>query len=281
MISTPDKADLPRTARMLLELSRTHCDDQCRAYHGIWGFQRLYGTLPSVARDHSVLLGRLRKTAENGTLRVLISGSADQGILAYVIKAFGDAGAPVDVCVADACRTPLIVNEWYGARRGVPVTTFRGDIRSFVGRGFDLVIAHNFLNFLVLEERVAVARIWMEALRPGGHALLFSRIKPGAPLQSRRFDEDGEERLVADLLADRFASPFSGMISARDLEDLARAYARGRISRNVRSSAELAEPIEAAGFEVISLESHVSECRSAGATVRSDRRCLLARRPFS
>ena len=106
----PGFAELPFTSALSLENSRNHCSDECRSYHAIWGFLRLFGDLPAVTHDHDFLISSLGEAITNGKLRVLVSGTADHGLLAYVISAFEKARRKPDITVVDMCRTS--VNVW-------------------------------------------------------------------------------------------------------------------------------------------------------------------------
>jgi SAM-dependent methyltransferase len=276
----PDQPLLAEIARRMLEDAPNHCDELCRAYHGVWGYLRLFESLPSVGLDHDVLLDRLGGFADAGAGRVLVSGAADCGILAYVIEAFERAGVRGSAHVADFCETPLLACRWYGAERGWPVETTRGDIVDFEGRGFDVVVAHNFLNFFSAEHRVQVAQRWHDALVPGGHVLLITRLKPEAPPVARRFGPERTEALVDDVLAGRERSPYCGAISAGELEALVREYAGRRESRPFRTVDELRAPFDAVGLSIKSVTTHQPATDAVAGDHAGVRTCIVAERPL-
>lgn len=276
--TSPDAAWLRPAAAAVDALAAAHCEAGCRAYHAAWPLLRLYGVLPAVARDHAALLAELRERAAAGAARVLVAGAADFGILAYLVAAFEEVGRRADVTVVDRCETPLELNRRYGVGHGWAVTTVRDDVRAVGGGDFDLVVAHNFLNFFTAAERVEVVASWRRALRPGGVALVFANLKPAAPAEAPRFGQDGRERLVERMLAAHQTSPHADLIDAAELAARVRAYAEARRSRNLRDRDELAAPFRLAGLRI----ERIVEGERLAAGVTSDwagvRVRLLARR---
>jgi SAM-dependent methyltransferase len=243
---------LAESAPLGLDLSEQFCDAACREYHGVWGFLRLYGVLPAVSREAAFLRARVSEALTAGARRVLISGTADFGILAHVAEGIADSGQSAEITVADLCPTPLKLSEWYAARNGFRIATAAGNILNFQGGPFDLIVAHNFLNFFAPIDRAALAAKWAELLAPGGRLLAYNRVKPGAPDRSRRFDDAGTARLIERLRAALRGHPHAGVIDAARLETLVAGYARKKHSHNVKSEAELVALLDGAGFELSS-----------------------------
>ncbi len=233
-------------------LAEQFCNADCREYHGVWGFLRLYGVLPAVSRDADFVRRQVADAAAAGARQVLISGAADFGILSHVAEGFAEAGKRAEITVADLCPTPLKLNEWYAAREGLDVTTAAGNIFDFRGGQFDLILAHNFLNFFPESDRDALAAKWAELLSPGGSLLVYNRVKPGAPEQSRRFDDEGTANLIEKLRRARQNHLRAGLIGDADLFDLVTGYARKKVSHNVRSQEELLRLMTYAGLEIAS-----------------------------
>lgn len=273
-MKTPDADLLAEAAPHMDHLSGVHCAPLCQAYHGVWGYMRLFGTLPSVGRDHHQLMSELGQAAAEKRQRILVSGAADFGILAYVIAAYEHAGVAAEVTVADYCATPLAINGWYAAARGWDVQTWQGDIRQFPAAGFDLVVAHNFLNFFDPEARVDVAKLWARAMVPGGRAVVFAQIKPGAAPKARRFGAEKTEELVATLLEARATSPDRDRVAADHLANLAREFAERRVSNAMRTEAELTAPLVAAGLNVGPVAYH-DAAMGGVVPIETARRCTV------
>lgn len=281
MIAKPaDLALLPQIAPKLATVGSALCGPNCKAYHRAWGYLRLYGALPAVGRDHAVMLEGLRAEFKRGARDVLISGSADAGILAYVIAAMQAERITGRVAVIDLCPTPLAICTWYGAQVGMPVETWCGYAQDYAGTGFDLVVSHNFLQSIPPPERPAVTRAWHNALRVGGRAFAIANIRPSEPQTGRRFDPDKVALLLKDLEAGRQSSPNKDLISKEDLHALARAYAEARVSHRLRSEAELTDPIEAAGLRVTSFDNVAASLNGSEAAAHkiAHRKRLIAER---
>ncbi len=243
---------LAEAAPLGREFAERLCEATCREYHGVWGFLRLYGVLPAVSRDAAFLRQRVAEAATAGARHVLISGAADFGILSHVVEGFADAGKPAEITVADLCQTPLKLNEWYAARKGLEVSTIAGNILDFRGGPFDLIVAHNFLNFFPARDRDALAKTWAGLLTSGGQLLVYNRIKPGAPEQSRRFEDAGTADLIEKLRGARHGHPQAGIIDEAELFALVSGYARKKMSHNLRSQDELFSLMTNAGLDVVS-----------------------------
>lgn len=246
----PGEKILPRSSALGLELAPKFCSPDCRAYHSVWGFLRMFGNLKAVSVDHEFLLTALEQTIRSGARRVLISGSADHGILAYVLHAFDKVGAAPDVVVIDVCPTPLEICADYASAVGHKITTKCVNALNFEAEPFDLVVAHNFLNFFSTEDREVLVRRWFDILKPQGSVVSVSTIKPGAPLLSRRFGESESHELANRMLLARAQSRFADLISEEDLRSLTIDYAKRRVSWNVVSVTELSRLFEQAGFAV-------------------------------
>lgn len=239
---------LRKAAPLALALSEKHCTDHCRCYHGAWGFLRLYDVRRSVFQDHEFLLDTLEKAARKGLRRVLISGAADFGILSYILEAFASAGVKPYITVVDKCQTPLEINLWYARRMGAEVTVIKSDIHDLDGGIFDLVVAHNFLNFFNSRQRRDLVAKWVQSLSPEGRIISISRLRPEEPEQSRRFVNQGVELLVEKVREAHQGSADRALIDADRLEGLVRGYAAQRLPWNIRSESELEDPFEHAGL---------------------------------
>lgn len=276
--AAPDQWARLDVARRLHSGSAAHCTDLCRGYHGAWGWLRLYRPPRAVERDHDLLLDRFGALAVEGHRRVLVSGSSDPGLVAYVIEGFRRAGVEPSIHAVDQCRTPLEAIDWYGRELGADVTTTCGDILAFTGTDFDLVAAHNFLNFFSPEGRIELARSWRSALRPGGAGLVLARLRPDRAPGARRYGPERTELLVEQLLLEHAASEHRDAISPEDLEAVTRDFAEKRRGIRIPDHEALVAPFLAADLEVVEVTTH-APTRGVVVGEADDRRCLRFRRP--
>lgn len=227
----PDQAHLPWAARRAHELSETTCTHGCGWFHGIWGYARLYGVMPAVLRTHDELLSMFGAAFAHGRRRVLLSGSSDQGLAAYAIAAAEAAGVTAEITVTDLCETPLQMARDYAGRVGWTVRTIAADARDVTGGPYDLIVAHNFLQFFPSEQHAVLARHWASLLAPDGRVVLFQRVyaNPGAG-GGPRFPDPAP--LVAAFAEAQAASPHADLIAADALERMVRTYASKRIRKS-------------------------------------------------
>lgn len=272
----PDANSLPRTAPLALGLAQEHCMPSCRAYHGVWQFVRLYGVLPGVEKSHDDLMGLLSQAARRGVRRLLVSGAADCGLLAYVIEAYRSEGRVAEVTVADLCPTPLELSRLYAAECGWNIRTIAGDIRHLDSGSFDLIIAHNFLNFFDAAGRQALAKAWCRALAPGGEIHVFASIRPGAAERSRRFAD--QDTIVRPALEARDASPHRDLIAENEYRELLAEFAATRVRHNLPDEATLRAPFAQARLEASVLRASVRQSAGIESDQPGSRFVLTARR---
>lgn len=185
----------PRVPEPLLEsavlchlLAKSFCTGDhvdasgCSWYHGVWQYLRLFNMVSSPnwhARFYTDWLRQILRTRRRP--RVLITGAADYGMLAYVLAAVPDRTA-LDVHVVDLCRTPLLANEWFAERLDVAVHTHQVDFLRAGDRiaeqfgPFDLIVSDALLTRFERDEAERVVANWRRALRPGGSAVTTVRL---------------------------------------------------------------------------------------------------------
>ena len=181
----PDEP-LRESAPVAYGLAHRHCPsgpEGCRDYHAMWQYFRQIGLLTTIGTNTDFLVATLRGLADaDSCRRVLISATADYGMLAHVLHAYRLAGVEPEVTVVDMCETPLALNRWYAERAGVTIRTCRANLLEFrADAPFDLVCTHSFLGRLTQEVRAGALDKWHEVLRPGGHVVTVARVRYGAP----------------------------------------------------------------------------------------------------
>ncbi|NNF23415.1 MAG: class I SAM-dependent methyltransferase [Rhodobacteraceae bacterium] len=278
-ITVPDANALPKIAPMMAALGAHLCGPACQDYHRAWGFLRLYGTLPAVGRDHEILLSTLRSEIRGGRRNVLVSGSADAGILAYVLESLRSEDATGRVAVVDRCPTPLAVNTWYAAQIGWPIETWCGSVQDYCGRGFELVVAHNFLNSIAPGDRPSICQSWHDALKPGGRVAMITQIKPAGEECGLRFDANKTALLIDDLLQARKGSKHADLISAEELAVIATSFAEARYSYRLRQRSDITGPLEAAGLRVLEYRDYRPSLETSNAELKRTRLVVIAERP--
>lgn len=288
--SLPDAEALLRESAPLARAIAERCchspvgRDSCVALHGVWQDLRLLGLAADPARHAAFFAAALGAAAAGGnSSRVLITGSADYGMLATVHAAFLAAGQPLRATVVDLCATPLMLCSWYGARTGLPVRTVAGDVSRYRDpEPCDLLCTHSLLRYFSAEQRPALLRHWAGLLRPGGRIVTVTRLdEPGAPFVSA---SDSHAAGFVDRVRTAAAGRDPAGLPA-DLETRARRFALAPVSHPVGGPDEVQALFSAAGLvierlEVSGLGGTVAGTEAAPGTARGARYAeIVAVRP--
>lgn len=163
----------------MYELAQNYCSNSCKNYHEMWQYFRLIGLISTISTDDDFLTETFRSYAREGShSKILISASADYGMLARIINAYKKEKAPVDITILDLCNTPLEINKWYALKNGVEISVWQGDIVDFNSEfTFDLVCTHSFIGLLPEMKRKLAIRKWYSLLRKGGKVVTTARIR--------------------------------------------------------------------------------------------------------
>lgn len=223
------------------------CHESCMAYHRVWQYLRWLGLITSIRTNSDFLVRSFEPLARDHG-RVLVSGTADYGMLAHLHHAYG--GAPLDATVVDLCATPLLLNRWYAQRAGRVVQTIQSDVLSYTtNEPFDLIATHNFLGRFDDAARARLVATWHRLLRPGGVVVTTQRVRPHASASFSRYTPEEAAALAARA---NEAAVHAGMPApaAAELAQAVREFALTKNSRVIRSPAQITAVFEACGFTV-------------------------------
>jgi 2-polyprenyl-3-methyl-5-hydroxy-6-metoxy-1,4-benzoquinol methylase len=229
--------------------------ESCAWNHGIWQYLRLLGVAGDPAEQADFFRASFdRIPARRRPLRVLISGTADYGMLAQVVRAFGARSLEPEITVVDLCETPLALNRWYAQREGKKIETWCGDVREFQPELlFDVVCTHFLLGRFAPGERIAVIEKWKSLLRPGGLVVTANRLRPSGGAAPSRYSA---ERVLefGDTVTRRAQALATALdIGAELLGREALDYASRYQSWPVRSGEEIRDLFAHAGLAVETL----------------------------
>ncbi|WP_340644187.1 class I SAM-dependent methyltransferase [Phenylobacterium sp.] len=167
---SPD--DLVGLAQAAWRHGERHCVD-CGGYHQAWGILRAAGLHGGLGADETDLAPRLAAALSPGA-RVLVAGSADPGILDFVVRTA--AGTPLDILVADLCATPLSVIGDLKPYPGMTVRTQQVDLAELDHLdSWDVIVSHSMLPHVPAELRIEVLKRLRRALAPRGRLVFVAR----------------------------------------------------------------------------------------------------------
>ena len=193
-VEEPVSESAPLARLKAAELCRSGYVEQhdCKWYHGIWQYLRIFGVAASPARNAGFFLDAFEAMARTGEYpRVLISGTADYSMLAHLLQAYRTAHGMINATVVDGCETPLFLCRWYAERMSETIDTCVSDMLDFAAsEPFDAVCCHSFLSQFSLSQRTQLIAVWRRALRPGGKVITNTRINPSAPDDATGFSPD-------------------------------------------------------------------------------------------
>jgi SAM-dependent methyltransferase len=256
----PDEP-LRESAPVAYRLAHQHCPagpDGCRDYHAMWQYFRQIGLLSTIGTNTDFLVATLRRLADADTCRrVLISATADYGMLAHLLHAYRLAGVAPEVTVVDMCETPLALNRWYAERAGATIHTCRANVLEFrADAPFDLVCTHSFLGRLTPEVRAGVVNKWHEVLRPGGRVVTVARVRYGAPVAGvTRYEPEEIREFRARALELARAQQHELDLPAEFIAEAAEHYAVSKRSRGFGTTEALRALFEDHGFALENFDS--------------------------
>jgi SAM-dependent methyltransferase len=249
---------LRESARWAYDRAHELCRDVhgCIHYHGLWQYLRLFGITTSIRNDTPFLLDALREAARGELRRILISGTADYGMLAHVLAAYRAEARRPEVVIVDTCETPLRLNHWYAERCASTVETRRSDILRFTPEEpFDLICTHNFMGRFVPGKRERLTAHWFSLLRPGGVLVTAQRLRRKEPRMSAERVEAKKREIR--LAAERYGAPSDP--EPAQLAEMFGAFLASRRPRRLRTADELRALFEHAGFRILRTEFESNE----------------------
>lgn len=236
--------------------AQEHChayaeNQTCAWYHGSWQFLRLLdlvSTPVAHASHYDLQLNEI--SLDPGFKNILVSGSADSGLVKTIHEAFRHRNAEINLSVIDICPTPLKICEEYAASAGIRITTLEQDILDGLpADSFDAIFTHSFMGYFDDDNRQLLLRQWSKSLRKGGRLVTVQRVREDYVGEFVGFSEHEIENFVAratELL--REAS--NAELARFDITTMARRFAENFRNYPVRSAVQLGNMLENAGFKL-------------------------------
>jgi predicted alpha/beta hydrolase family esterase len=226
----------------------------CSWYHGTWQYLRLLDMVSTPTWHSDFYLDHLAAAlGATPEAKVLITGTADYSMFAYVDMAAMRVNARPQVTVVDLCATPLFACRWYGKRAGRPVDTVSEDILAFgqdasQRNAWDVVVTDAFLTRFSAADCERIAATWYSLLAPGGSLITTIRIHSRTP---KGRDEDSATQdfgLRAIKRAERWQAFLD--CSPKEISTKAETYARQMVSSDLGSEVDVVGILEHAGLVV-------------------------------
>ena len=146
-------------------------DGDCRWYHSVWQYLRVIDKVSSPEWHSTFYEKCFDKIISNVEIpNILISGTADYSLLAYVFNSLNKADKVGNIYVLDTCQTPLEICNWYSQKKKFKINTLNMNIFDlhFVEQKFDLICSDAFLTRFSKSDAAKVLEEWYNALNVGG-----------------------------------------------------------------------------------------------------------------
>ena len=249
---------LEESAPLINDFARHHClsgengKAGCKDYHRLWQYLRLLGLTNSLKASISPFLEIFNQLAEGkSSIRILISGSADYALLAYIITASRALEIESDITVLDRCKTPLFANQWYAEKVNAKISTHHGDILEYRNyNAFDLICTHNFIHYFPPEKRHKLMEQWYSLLQASGSVVTMQRIRPVMSQRDDSYDRVKASRFVTKVLSAYDSSELALNINREQIACYASSYVSSYSRFHLRSLEEVKSLFIEAGFEL-------------------------------
>lgn len=174
---------LRKSANMLYNVAKDNCkngivDENCLWYHSIWQYLRMMDAVSSPSWHSDFYNEQLKRSLKNkDTNNILISGTADYSMLAYVIRCIKESKVKANIYVLATCKTPLIACEWFAKMENIEITCINENILNYCNNNFfDIICTDAFLTRFDSENANLVIDKWYNLLKVDGKIITTVRI---------------------------------------------------------------------------------------------------------
>lgn len=216
-ISSKDEP-LEMLARFTFDWAESLCGATgCADYHRGWSLIRAWTAGAGLPDGIDDFLPTMLRLAQNGQIRVLLSGAADTGLAAALLACLRPAGIEPSIVLVDRCQTPLFQNTLFARHAGFEIETIQAQVSHVTVAPVDLVLSHSFLGFVSPDQRAATVASWTRNLRSGGAVLYSSPLIQEGAFQPSRSSAEYLQLVSAEVMSRASAAGYG------DAEEMARA----------------------------------------------------------
>lgn len=151
----------------------------CSWYHATWQYLRLLNVVSSPTWHDSFYTNEITSALKNKKQPIiLISGTADYTMLAYVIECIKKLDInDSKIYVLDTCNTPLYFCKWYAEKNKYTINTINEDILKYKNENFfDIICTDAFLTRFNKTIVPKVIDKWKTLLKTKGKIITTIRV---------------------------------------------------------------------------------------------------------
>lgn len=223
----------------------------CKWYHSVWQYLRIINKVSS-PEWHSAFYEKCfdKLFKEKDSYRVLISGTADYSLLAYVYNSCKHLNKNIEIFVLDTCKTPLKICKWYAKKQKFAINILHKSIFELpkLCTKFDLICSDAFLTRFSKIEAERVVAIWYHCLNKNGMIVTTVRIRDNETILED--DSSAKKEYIYDCI-ERFKK-WKGYfnISSKQFESMVEEYVNHMTSNNLGNKIAIANIFQKQGFDL-------------------------------
>lgn len=246
--------------------------ENCDWYHGIWPYLRLLNIGNSSFDEKEFFVENINKVLSvKENLEILISGTADHGMLQAILEYWPKNINYPSITVVDICQTTLEVNKKYGDYLNLDIKTIKSNILEFCEfEKFDLIITHAFLGYFNSNQRKTLIKNWFNSLKNGGKLLTINRIRENMnediPI---KFTDDQTIKLI-DQIKNSTSISKKFEINQNLLMEKAYEYSKNKMTYPISSANSLKELFINNGFAIEFFETYGKTDLNCGPTTKGN-----------
>ncbi len=258
-MNTPESNDFSLACDVFLEGNALCLDSAigCQDYHYVRPILRIIEAVSSPYHHQSFYEDSLSEvTASLEKPVITISGTADYAWMlskSPLIRALGNKATEAEICVSDACKTPLLSSQKAASLIGIEPIVFKTDIRSNLVEDQDLIITDAFLTqFPEPLDRLSILKTWRQSLKVGGFVISTVMLKNHDVQPSKNALKTFVENSIS--LYEQSNFPNNWDVSTEIFTNAIRNYASPSRSRIYDTEAELVNQIEESGLKIVDMQ---------------------------
>ena len=253
---------LMQSADMMYEVASLCCshdhinDKSCLWYHSVWQYFRLLDIVSTPSWHHDFYVNQLFENSKSGeSPSVLISGTADYSMLAYVLHTANKRKVNPGITIIDLCETPLFVCRWYAKKLNKSINTLKTNIFELDSNyKYDMICADAFLTRFKGKQFIDVLNLWYNHLNNGGIAVTTIRVHdenypcPTVPSEAdvQKFKQKAIQRME---VWERHIN-----LTSEEMGEKAEAYARTMVSNYLGTRDYILSTFVGCGFTIKYIE---------------------------
>lgn len=212
-------------------------DDDCKWYHSSWQYLRLLNLVSTPAWHDTFYRESFQKCLKKNN-NILISGTADYSMLAYVIDSVQREGVKANIYVLDTCKTPLYACTWFSEKNNYPIEIINEDILKYKNDNFfDIICTDAFLTRFDKKDAKKVINVWNKLLKKNGHIITTIRVHSEDECLK---DKEIYIKEFSDKAMDRCAKNQNHIqYSPKKIASLAEEYARKMTSNSLGNKEDI------------------------------------------